>query len=75
MNTTIKVSKEAQIKWKKWCKAKGMSSVEFMDELIKVVGLKHQQAFYNSLPDPKKIKYKPLSTVHLCKKYTLSSGI
>jgi hypothetical protein len=42
-----------------------------MGRLIEEVGLKHQQEFYNSLPDPKKIKMdKPLSNKRIVKKYT-----
>jgi len=42
-----------------------------MHELIRQVGLKHQQSFYNSLPDPRKIiTDKPLSNIKIQKLYT-----
>jgi hypothetical protein len=73
--TTIRVSVEASKKWRQWCKVKKMTSEELMDKLIEKVGLRHQQSFYNSLPDPRKIKIdKHLSYVRLQKLYTKISG-
>ena len=71
MTSTIRVSVEAGKKWRNWCKAKKMSSEQLMDRLITEVGLKHQQSFYNSLPDPRQIKTnKPLSGIRLYGLYT-----
>lgn len=68
--TTIRVSKAAAKKWRVWCKFKNMSSEELMDRLIIEVGLKHQQKFYNSLPDPKVKTDKQLENIRLQKLYT-----
>lgn len=75
MSTTIRISKEAGKKWRQWCKTKKMTSEELMDKLMEQVSLKHQQSFYNSLPDPRQIKTnKPLSNIKLRKLYTKNSG-
>jgi sensor domain CHASE-containing protein len=73
VNTTIKISKPSGIIWKQWCKAKNMTSVELMDELIEVVKRKKQQAFYLSLPKIDN-RTKRLLGVKIQKKYTVVSG-
>lgn len=50
-----------------------MNSVDFMDRLIEEVVLKHQQKFYNSLPDPRAINNKPLQNIRLQKNYRKSN--
>lgn len=68
--TTIRISVEASKKWRQWCKTKKMSSEKLMDKLMEQVAMRHQQSFYNSLPDPRQIKInKPLSSVHLRELY------
>jgi len=70
MSTTIEVSEYAHKVWRKWCKIKKMTSIELMDRLQKEVVFKHQQKFYNSLPDPRTVKNnKPLSNIRLQKNY------
>jgi hypothetical protein len=70
---TIPISDTAHTVWRKWCKAKKMTSSELMDELINHVERKHQQAFYLSLPKIDK-RGKALSGVKLDKNYKIASG-
>jgi len=56
---TIPVSNEGHKVWRRWCKAKKMTSSELMDELIKHVENKKREVFYLSLPHVDK-RSKPL---------------
>jgi hypothetical protein len=69
MRTTIEVSPDARMIWRRWCKHYGKTSPQMMDELMRRVRLKQQEIFYNSLPPPVKIA-KPLQGKRLRKKYT-----
>jgi hypothetical protein len=75
MSTTIEISKNSHLVWRRWCNVKKMNSVELMDRLIQEVVLKHQQKFYNSLPDPRMISSKPLQNIRLQKNYRKCNGV
>ncbi|HJZ06356.1 MAG TPA: hypothetical protein VJ327_11000 [Patescibacteria group bacterium] len=70
MLKTIPVSENAHRTIKKWCRAKGMTFEQFFDSWIEHVANKKQQQFYDSLPDPRKLKnVKPLENVKIDKFY------
>ncbi len=75
MSTTIEISVNSHAVWRKWCKVKKMNSVVLMDRIIEEVVLKHQQKFYQSLPDPRVVNNKPLQNISLQKNYRKSDGI
>ena len=62
--TTIKVSKDFAVWWKRCCKAKKLNSVEFGEKLMEVCQLKKQAAFYLEMAMPSKYK-KPLAGIHI----------
>ena len=47
---TIPIGDQAHTVWRRWCKAKKMTSTELMDELIEHVARQQQNRFYLSLP-------------------------
>jgi len=58
--TTIKVSKDFAVWWKRCCKAKSLNSTEFGENLREACQLKKQADFYLGLEMPSKYK-KPLA--------------
>jgi hypothetical protein len=62
---TVAISESAHRTIKRWAKVKGLTVEKFMDSWIENVALKKQQEFYNSLPDPRVIKSKPLENVKI----------
>jgi len=68
--TTIECSKSFHKTFRKWLKSMNITSVEFFDKLETIVISKHQQKFYNSLPDPRLTnKSKPLENIRIQKNY------
>ena len=64
------MSDEAHRVVKKWCKTKRMTFEQFFDSWIEHVALKKQQQFYDSLPDPRRLKsVKPLENVKIGRFY------
>ena len=73
-NTTFKVSRNALQTLNRWCKAKRMDQVTFMDAWIKSIELKKQQEFYATLPKPSNY-INPLLYTKIEKKYTKTNSI
>lgn len=65
--STIAVYPNDRLVWREWARAKELTSAELMHELIEHVKRKQHQAWYATLPKPE--CGKPLSNVHLQKKY------
>ena len=65
MSTTIEISDYAHAIYKEWKRKTKMSSVVFFDKLVNAVIMRKRQVLYDSLPDPRTIKSKPLSNVKL----------
>ena len=72
--TTLEISLESHVVYRSWCKRMKLTSVEFMDKFVDTVKCRKQQIFYDSLPDPRKIKStKLLSGIRIRKNYRKKS--
>lgn len=69
MSTTIEVSDRFHSVYKVWLKKMKLTSVQFMDNFEDKVKCRKQQVLYDSLPDPRQIRNKPLSKKKLHKNY------